>query len=92
MYLETVFSKYESNVTGSHLESSHPIAFEIDGIRIKCDSETREAALWEQNKNKSFWIISDAIEFKIIRTWEDDCQRCGSRIRWRIPKNAVAIY
>jgi hypothetical protein len=92
MYLETKLYNYHRDLVGDAAQNTHPIAFEIDGKRIECGIDYRELA-YEAKKNGSFWVLpDDRIEFKIVSKFVSDCSAIGSKIRWRIPRNAIAIY
>ena len=93
-YVVTKFSKYHSNVVGDYTEVPHPDFIVLpSGQEIRCDSRVREnVILANLDKKISMYIIHDQIKFKVLSEWDNDCDRNGSSIRWKVPKGSKLIW
>jgi hypothetical protein len=94
-YVITQFSKYHSNVLGSVTKRSHPdLAILPDGRKIWINYEKREEVIaknWESGKKVNYHDLG-GVEFKLLSEDDNDCDRSGSTIRWRVPKGTKLIW
>jgi hypothetical protein len=94
-YVVTQFSKYHSNILGSVTERNHPdLAILSDGRKIWINYEKREEVIvknWESDKKVKYHDLG-GVEFKVVSEYDNDCDRSGSTIRWKIPKGTKLVW